>query len=332
MPKTKGLPFARWTFLATLLLAEVVFLTVNFNSPDLAAIDSWWAKLLRNSPAIPSWGISASLATLLIGGNRLRDEMRWTMEQALMKLGKPWWPFVLGHIAAFTVFARLTGVVCTEEIQQNAHADLLVMCWIAAGLATLALWGGAVIAPTLWQKIFKRTFVICILGSILGIAACVAGDLSRELWNSWARRPTMWVVSQLLGVFCAEVLYKPGNLIMAARLRPSSEAYGLEIVSPCSGYDAFGLLWMFMVTYFWRSRRCLRFPRAFLLIPLASLTIWCAIVLRIVGLVMLALASLADAASAAHSQVAWVFFNFLALGIIVVVGRMIRLDARPTLP
>src|SRR5262249_9762952 len=84
--------FFRWILLGALLLGELAFLTVNFDSPDLAGVESWWAKLLRNSPAILSWGVSASLAGVLIGGKRLRDEMNRTVELASAKSTALWWP------------------------------------------------------------------------------------------------------------------------------------------------------------------------------------------------------------------------------------------------
>src|SRR5262249_60085000 len=133
-----------------------------------------------------------------------------------------------------------------------------VAAWILSGLATVAFWGGALLAPTLWKQIFRSVWQICLAGAAIGVAACIAGHFSGEWWNSWPRFPALWVVTRLLGLFVHEVVYRPGGFIVAARMGADDPAYGLNIASLCSGYDAFGLLWMFLGTYLWFSRRHLR--------------------------------------------------------------------------
>src|SRR5262249_44905231 len=154
------------------------------------------------------WGIAATLGTIVIGWDRLRDEMRRMMEYHSSESAKPWWPFVVYHLLAFTVLGLMTSVVCSEDIQLDSHAGLWVVFWIASALATLALWAAAVFPAVFWAQTFRRTSGVFILGAVLGLGACLAGRMSQEWWNYWPRQPAMWAASGLLGVFC-EQAYHP---------------------------------------------------------------------------------------------------------------------------
>src|SRR5262249_31243157 len=104
------------------------------------------------------------------------------------------------------------------------------------------------------------------------------------------------------------------------------QMHRIDIWALCSGYDAIGMLLVFLAAYLWWYRRRLRFPHAFLLIPLTSLALWCAIVLRLFVLVLMVPMSGEAAVSAAHSQIGWVLFTVGALGILLIAGRLFRTD------
>jgi len=315
---------ARWIFLAALLFGELIFLTSTFDSPNLGGIESWWARLLRNSSIIPFWGVAATVATMMIGWDRLRDEIRRAMQYGSMQSPKLWRMFMLYHIVAFIALALLTGVVCNEDIEHYSHVWLWVLFWIGSGFATVAFAGAALFPPALWGQFLGRISGLCVAGAVLGIAACFVGRWSQELWNYWPRRPTMWIVSELLGVFCQQA-YEPSRFVLGARLAGADPAF-LEIAPLCSGYEGFGLIWMFLGIGVWRTRHRLRIPRTLLLISFASLMMWSAIVLRLFTLVLIALVSTERAVSAAHSELGWVIFNVLTLGIIVVASRTFGLE------
>src|SRR5204862_3281960 len=111
------------------------------------------------------------------------------------------------------------------------------------------------------------------------------------------------------------------KVVLGARLAGTDPAY-LEIAPLCSGYEGIGLVWIFLGICMWRARHRLHFLRAFLLLSLASFMMWCAIVLRLFVLVLIALVSTERAVSAAHSELTWVIFTALTLGIIMVASRI----------
>jgi exosortase E/protease (VPEID-CTERM system) len=57
------------------------------------------------------------------------------------------------------------------------------------------------------------------------------------------------------------------------------------VLSACSGYEGIGLIWVFVAAYLWLFRNTLRFPRAFLLLPLGTAAIWVANALRLTALI-----------------------------------------------
>jgi exosortase/archaeosortase family protein len=218
--------------------------------------------------------------------------------------------------------------VCDENIQQSPHPDLWALSWIGAGLATLVLLGSVALPPSCWSRMFRRVYDICFVGAVVGLAACFAGSLSAQWWDGWPRLPAMWSVSHLLSLVCQDVLYNPGSLTVSARLMPSDLMFtGLEIAPLCSGYEAIGLLLVLSGAYLVRSRHWLGFRRSVLIIALASLVVWSAIVFRIFALVLLAQLSLQGAVNAAHSQTTWMLFNVLTLAIIMAADRMFRRHA-----
>ena len=75
--------------------------------------------------------------------------------------------------------------------------------------------------------------------------------------------------------------------------------------------------------YLWFFRERLRFPQAWLLIPLGTVVIWLANVVRIAALVAIGTWVSADiAAGGFHSQAGWLAFNAVALGLVLVSRRM----------
>jgi exosortase E/protease (VPEID-CTERM system) len=79
-------------------------------------------------------------------------------------------------------------------------------------------------------------------------------------------------------------------------------------------------VWIFLCSYLWVSRAKLRFPRAFLLLPIGTAAVWCANVLRIVTLIIIGdLWSPTLAVGAFHTRMGWVLFCAIALGLVAMI-------------
>ena len=70
-------------------------------------------------------------------------------------------------------------------------------------------------------------------------------------------------------------------------------------------------------------RRELRFPRAFLLVPAAMVTIWLSNAVRITALILIGIAGAPQVAvNGFHSEAGWIAFNCVALGFALAAQRI----------
>jgi exosortase E/protease (VPEID-CTERM system) len=94
----------------------------------------------------------------------------------------------------------------------------------------------------------------------------------------------------------------------------SSGGFTVEVARDCCGYEGVGLIWVFLAGNFWWFRSRLRFPRVWLLFPLATLAVWGANVVRIAALVLVGShLSPALAVGGFHSYLGIVLFSGVAL-------------------
>jgi exosortase E/protease (VPEID-CTERM system) len=146
--------------------------------------------------------------------------------------------------------------------------------------------------------------------SLLAFAACAFGWATDFLWKPLANG-TLWAVDSLLQLLPIE------NFADASRLEVGTASFGVTIGPGCSGYEGIGLFWAFSAVYFWLFRKSLCFPQAFLLIPLGTALMWCCNALRIFGLIVLGTWGSPEVALGGfHSQVGWLTFNAVALGLV----------------
>jgi hypothetical protein len=139
----------RWSAWIALLVAEVLVLSVRFDTGMLQGNQRWWAELLGHSAEALRLGSAAAAATLLVGAARWRGAMRrWSGPRNPPRRR---WPLLLGHLAAFAGFFRLTAMILGPEVRSSSHPDGWIAAWAALGLATLASWAAVMIPlPLKW--------------------------------------------------------------------------------------------------------------------------------------------------------------------------------------
>src|SRR5262249_35445625 len=146
-------------------------------------------------------------------------------------------------------------------------------------------------------------------GAVIGLGAGFAGWLTdNELWKPLSRG-TLWVVHSLLQLTGVDTVCYPAELLVG------TPSFPITIEPACSGYQGIGLIWVFLTVYLWVNRRELRFPHAFLLIPIGTLLIWLANAVRIFLLILIgSWVSEQVALGGFHSQAGWLGFIAIALG------------------
>jgi exosortase E/protease (VPEID-CTERM system) len=110
-----------------------------------------------------------------------------------------------------------------------------------------------------------------------------------------------------------------------------TSTFQVEIAPACSGYEGMALVLILVGTYLWVARQSLRFPRALILLPVGLVVIWVANVLRITTLVALGAWGLgAVALGGFHSQVGWLAFDAIGLGLVLLAGGWSYLRVEPS--
>jgi uncharacterized protein len=131
------------------------------------------------------------------------------------------------------------------------------------------------------------------------------------------RGPTFLLVQWRLEAFGQDVVSQPANYVLG------TQQFSVDLWPVCSGYTGIGLMGVFAGAYLWLFRRTLRFPQTFFLLPCAIILIRSGNAARIALLVMFGThVSPQIALGGFHSQVGWLGFIAVALGMVAVTRRM----------
>ena len=299
---------ARWAGLGLLLGAEVVALSLRFRAPTSLAGAGWWAWPLARSrelwiPALLGAGTTLALAGL--GAARAAGPPAPNAGRAGFA-GR-----LAAHLGALAVFVLLTARVFEGDILASPWPAAWALGWYAAGLAVAATWWAAG-REAGWHGALGRPGLLAGgAGLLVAVAAVAASQLAGQLWLPLARA-TLEVARLALGLVASHVVADPDRYLLGV------DDFVVRIAPTCSGYEGVGLVWIFLAAYLAASRRSLRWPRAWLLIPLATLAIWLVNAARIVVLILIgAWASPAVALGGFHSQAGSLGILAISLGLVV---------------
>jgi exosortase E/protease (VPEID-CTERM system) len=183
------------------------------------------------------------------------------------------------------------------------------------GLVALVSWCNAILPAGLWLRLLWRERAVFLAGLLVGLAACLAGWLTDQLWQPLSSG-TFWIVRHLLTLMGLAVRCEPAEFLVG------TPTFTVTIAPACSGYQGIGLVLVFLGVYLWLFRSSLRFPHAFLLLPIAALAVWLVNALRITLLILIGtFVSESLASEGFHSVAGWLAFIAIALGLVAVTQR-----------
>lgn len=304
--------FLRWAGLTCVLLAEVLFITIRFDSASLSGQDGVWTRLLERANIVPQLLIVAVTATLVFGGGEL--------SHALMRLSRRtyarhrWLLWCIIQLALFAVFVPLTTIVFERQSDLETTHLFASAAWAGVGLLILVSWCCAMLPPASYLEIASQHRWLLVGAAFIGVVAWAAGQFADSLWIPLGQS-TLWLVAGLLGALGVDIV-TPRDFVIGT---PNFTVY---IAPACSGYEGIGLAWVFVGTYLWWARNQLRWPNACLLLPLATGLMWFSNGLRIASLILIGSYGWKGVALGGfHSQAGWLAFNAIALGLVVVSRR-----------
>jgi exosortase E/protease (VPEID-CTERM system) len=218
-----------------------------------------------------------------------------------------WHTLALIPLAGFSS-VLLAGLSTTAFLAVAAGwhvAAALAVLFLAAGLAPLDVWSGALAR--------SRTTLVRAIAPAL--AAVLAIDASQSLWH-----PMAGITFRL-----TEAMLKPFLVdwhVDYAALTLGTSRFSVQIADTCSGLEGVGLMLVFCISWLWLFRKEFYFPRAFVIIPVAVGLVFLLNSVRIVAIVLIGDAGYPRVAIAGfHSQAGWIAFNAAALAVALFAKR-----------
>ena len=307
---TPRLRFGLQVALVGLLLAEVLYLTVSYDTQALDRVPNAWARLIGWAPQLLRISTTVVGVTLLISGTEL-----WSVLQRHASVNRRWPYFLAGHLCAAAVFAVATATVMGFTFAAAPNRGAWALAWLVAGSVTLVLWAFALLPWCTWLEAGRRASWGLMWGLVVGTAAWAGGFLTEESWRPLAEY-TFIVVQWLVGLIYTETLADPGRLVIG------TAKFRVTISPECSGYEGIGLIVAFLGVYLWLSRKTLRFPHALLLLPIGAAAVWMLNAVRIATLIAIGTSGWRDVALGGfHSQAGWLVFNAVGLGLVAIANR-----------
>ncbi len=264
--------------LLALLGVELIALMLRFDTSTLRRNGQpWWAEALWDVKMfLPPLGLAIATAAILIGGERLRREVRRTSVEA-GRAGRAW-PFLAAHLAALALFARLTAAILEGSFARATVQWPWIVSWLSIGVVALLFWVLCLWPPRVLAGLARRTGPLLLAAAGVGCAAWMAG-LWTETWWEPLRHTTLALVGALVRLMTTDAVVDAPELLVG------TSRFSVRILSACSGYEGIGLIWVFLAVYLWLFRDALRFPRALLLLPIGTVAIWLANALRLTALI-----------------------------------------------
>ena len=167
----------------------------------------------------------------------------------------------------FAAFIWVTRRFFTATPSVAAYPATWTITWAMAGAAMIASWAVAVFPQRRWWVTAVENRVVMAASLAAGTAIWAASFITEGLWTPLARF-TFKVVTSVLGLVFAETVSRPDRLIVG------TPKFKVLITPECSGYEGIGLILAFLTIYLFVFRKELRFPAAFILLPVGAVLMW----------------------------------------------------------
>ena len=298
---------ARWALPVALLVAEYLFLSFLI---DLAAWTkgSRWIEIYRLAAPV-------SIGTAAAGWLLARDHRRLGSSGSEPP-APPWWPWpgVVTNLTVFALAAWLSWTTFGPEAVQHPRPWVLPAL---VGLGALAALSAAATAGPLSWMLSRVGLAVGALPVALALGLVTWGVVS-SVEGAWGylSTATLRTVGAILRATGGEVVVLPAEQAVGLG------GFEVEIAPVCSGVDGMGLFLLFEAIWLVLARDRLRFPRAFLLLPVGAGAAFAANAVRIATLVWVgASGHEAIALGGLHSKLGWILSVGLALGSIALAER-----------
>ncbi|MEQ8935648.1 MAG: exosortase E/protease, VPEID-CTERM system, partial [Amphiplicatus sp.] len=224
-----------------------------------------------------------------------------------------WRAPLIANLALFGLLALATPLLNTPSPDSPPWG--LASLW-AAGVGLMSAFLLLAAAPASWLgRFIGREWPALALAAGAAAMIVVAFVLSRQSWNMLSEA-TFQFSAAILRLYESDVVVEPARRVLGAG------GFKVSIAAACSGYEGVGMVATFLSVYLWIFRRELKFPNAWLLLPIGVVAIWVLNGVRIAFLVTLGAHVSKDiAVTGFHSQAGWMMFLIVTIGLMIASHR-----------
>jgi hypothetical protein len=227
-----------------LLVLEIFFLTIRFDTWQLDFEPRWWAAWMGEVHWLARFVIALAAALVLLAGK--------VMWEALPRLASDLQPpgragmFLGAHLLIYTAFTWTTVLIFDRDTRALPHAGLWVLAWWILGFLSVASLGLTAFPLAVWARCLWRGRAVLVAAAAVAVATCAFGWATDLFWRPLAHG-TLWAVQGLLQLLPVETVSNP------AHLRVGTVSFAVAIGPACSGYEGIGLFWTFIGIYLQRA-------------------------------------------------------------------------------
>lgn len=248
--------------------------------------------------------------------------LEWPNRQALLECwnaqfeASSWRLPLAVNLALFGLLVIASIAFSRYAATEDQHLGLLYAAYLLLLAATGASLVWIAAPPSLWQSLIRQNRLTIAVAIGVGFGAILAGSMAQTLWVELSGI-TLLLTHQVL------LLYETDVRVQYDTRTLGVGDFNVHIDSSCSGYEGVGLVLVFLGLYLWVFRSSLRFPNAFLLLPIGVAVIWLLNAVRIAALISIgAHTSPEVAVGGFHSQAGWITFLLVTISIMSTVPRL----------
>lgn len=292
----------RWALAGALLLIEYLAISLGFDAQWVLDERGGDWKRFGDVGVVGHVAMLAATVLLALSPKARSEGASWLrpvpgLEKLLLGL----------HVLAFVAFVGLSKLLFGDFAGPSGSALAWLGGWAALGLTSAASLGGGLLGvprlrPGSALLLFAASLAVALLARELG-------EWSQALWHPAALVTLIAVAAVLRPAF-------PELAVDHANRYVTLGEFSVEIAPQCSGLEGVGLASVVLGTYLAVFRKTLRFPNAWLLLPLGMIAVWVGNVGRLSSLILLgAFVDPELAVGGFHSKAGWVLFCAITLGV-----------------
>lgn len=297
---------SRFRLLAALALIELPFLAFVYDPFLINNSDPLWVAVqsaLRG--ALPAAVFAIAALGILLAPSRSSISADWREAKQSRSGSKA----LVVNLVAFALLAAATKGFNIIGARIDGAPWALFMIWTAGVFALYAALALAAAPAKFWRALSGRYRWHGAVALGAGALVQSAALLSQQSWNALSRA-TFEVSAAILRLVEPDVTMDADARILGVA------DFKVNIAAACSGYEGIGLVTVFMAIYLWMFRRELRYPNAWLILPIGVAAIWLMNAVRIAALILIGAHVSSDVAiTGFHSQAGWMTFLFVTIGV-----------------